>query len=68
MIYFDTDVLIHYFFNQDPHKQSLAIASVGNAIRQNQFFISVLTLQETAFVLHKLGVRKNDIIQALSPL
>nr|WP_293838143.1 PIN domain-containing protein [uncultured Arsenicibacter sp.] len=64
MIYFDTDVLIHFLVNQDVDKHQLANELYQQAAQQERFFVSLLCLQETAFVLHKLG-EKPDNIQAM---
>ncbi len=54
MIYFDTDVIIHSIVIQDKEKHRASVALIRQAIANNQFFISFLVLQETAFVLSKL--------------
>jgi len=61
MIYFDTDVLIHLLITQDIDKHKQARALYQTATDKEQFFISLLCLQETAFVLHKLGQKQDDI-------
>lgn len=61
MIYFDSDVLIHYLVVQDPQKHALATQLYEKAAKENRFFISLLSLQEVAFVLAKLKT-PNDII------
>jgi predicted nucleic acid-binding protein len=66
MIYFDSDVWVHYFFFQDPAKQALAVQKIQSAATLNQVAASVLCLQEVSFVLSKLGASKTNINQALT--
>lgn len=54
MVYFDTDVLIHYFVAYEPVKHQQASQLVRQAIQDHTFFISLLSLQETVFVMAKL--------------
>jgi len=61
MIYFDTDVLIHLLIPQDPIKHQLAKDLYLSAVDENQFFISLLCLQETTFVLERLRQKAEDI-------
>ncbi|MCF0057237.1 type II toxin-antitoxin system VapC family toxin [Dyadobacter sp. CY356] len=61
MIYFDADVLIHFLLPQDVVKHKQANHLYQSATEKNQFFISLLCLQEIAFVLHKLGQKSEDI-------
>ena len=68
MIYFDSDVLVHYFILQDPAKQAIAIQQIQNAAAANQVAISVVSLQEISFVLSKLKVPLSDINQAIALL
>lgn len=65
MIYFDTDVLINYLVEQDKVKNTQAIDLYQYATEEGLFFCSLLCLQETAFVLSKLGV-KNGIIEEIT--
>lgn len=54
MDYFDTDVLIHSFVNQNP-KQHLKVNDlIEKSIKTDRFLISWLSIQETGFVLSKL--------------
>jgi predicted nucleic acid-binding protein len=68
MIYFDSDVLIHYLILQDPIKQKTAMQTIKAAAANNEVAISVLSLQEVAYVLGKLGVNTKDIKTAISSL
>src|SRR4051812_13669460 len=61
MIYFDSDVLIHYLIVQDQKKHELATELYQRAAKEKRFFISLLSLQEVSFVLAKLKVA-NEII------
>lgn len=68
MTYFDSDVLVHFLFLQDPAKQAIARQQVQSAASQGQACISVLSLQEVSFVLAKLQVAKADISKSLAQL
>ncbi|MFN0037209.1 MAG: type II toxin-antitoxin system VapC family toxin [Saprospiraceae bacterium] len=68
MTYFDSDVLVHLLFLQDPAKQAIARQHVQSAASQGQACISVLSLQEVSFVLAKLQVAKADIGKSLAQL
>ncbi|MCE6988015.1 PIN domain-containing protein [Dyadobacter sp. CY323] len=61
MIYFDTDVLINLLIPQDSAKHKLAKNLYQDSTEREQFFISLLCLQETAFVLQRLGQHPDDI-------
>ena len=61
MLYFDTDVIIHYIIFQNERKQKFARKIIKQAIEKNIFCISTLTLQELAFVLSKLQLNKISI-------
>lgn len=54
MIYFDTDVLVHYFIVQDAAKHQQATQLVRQATADDVFYVSLLSIQETSFVLAKL--------------
>ena len=66
MIYFDTDILVHYLVEQNKSKHALAKKLYEKAARNETFFISLLSLQETAFVLSKFDLQKFEIIEKLS--
>lgn len=66
MIYFDTDVLINLIVPQDKSKHLLARTIYLAATDKHQFFISLLCLQELAYVLHKLEQNAHDIEDLLS--
>lgn len=68
MIYFDTDVLIHYLIKQDPAKNQQAIQHYRDASEKGLFFISLLHLQEASFVLAKLQVDSADIDSMITGL
>jgi predicted nucleic acid-binding protein len=61
MIYFDSDVLIHYFIEQDSVKNKQSIGLYDHATSLNLFTCSLLSLQETAYVLSRLKVQSTDI-------
>ncbi|MCK9371683.1 MAG: PIN domain-containing protein [Sulfuricurvum sp.] len=62
MIYFDTDVLVHFVINQDEMKHSVAKKMVIEAVQNAQFSLSTLSLQEWLFVMAKLSV-STEIIE-----
>ena len=64
MIYFDTDVLIHLLVPQDSTKNKKAKELYEAATSASRFLISFLSLQVTAYVLHRLD-RKPDDIEAM---
>ncbi|ODS80449.1 MAG: hypothetical protein ABS46_14235 [Cytophagaceae bacterium SCN 52-12] len=68
MIYLDTDVLVHYLIEQDAKKHQEAIQLYEEASNKGQCFISVLGLQEVAFVLTKLDVEQASIDAMLRDL
>ncbi len=62
MIYFDSDVLVNYFVEQDLQKNKEAIELYRKSSSEELFFCSVLSLQETAFVLSRLDTDREEII------
>lgn len=68
MIYFDTDVLIHILLPQDLEKHEIADRIYWDITGREKFFISLLCLQETGFVLHKLDQKVQDIERMLASL
>ena len=62
MIYFDTDVLVHFVINQDEMKHSVAKKMVIEAVQNSQLTLSMLSLQEWLFVMAKLSV-STEIIE-----
>jgi predicted nucleic acid-binding protein len=54
MVYFDTDVLVHYFVAYDPIKHMQAGQLIQQATHNQTFFLSLLSLQELVFVMAKL--------------
>jgi predicted nucleic acid-binding protein len=61
MIYFDTDVLINYQFNQNQISHNKAIALYEQCTQDKTFFTSLLALQEFGYVAHRLGSPSSDI-------
>ncbi len=62
MIYFDSDVLINYFIEQDVRKNKQAIELYQVAASNKVFFCSVLSLMETSYVLSKVdGIGSDEI-------
>lgn len=68
MIYFDTDVLVNLFLQQDFVKYEFTNELYKETSGNREFFVSLLCLQETAFVLHKLNQDKDKIEQTLDSL
>jgi predicted nucleic acid-binding protein len=54
MIYFDTDVLIHHLVYQEKEKHKIATKIFTKSLEKNTAIVSLLSLQEIAFVLSKL--------------
>lgn len=65
MIYFDTDILVHYLINQDKTKHALSTKLFNKAFGNNKAFFSLLSLQEIAFVLSKLDYSNFEITEYL---
>jgi len=65
-VYFDTDVLIHLLISQEPDKAELAYPLYKAATDDNRFFVSLLCLQEVAYVLHRLGQQPDNIERMLN--
>lgn len=68
MIYFDTDVLIHLLLPQDLVKHEDAKRLYWGSTEKKDFFISLLCLQETGFVLQKLAQQPEAIERMLTSL
>lgn len=66
MIYFDSDVLIHYLVIQNEAKHQLATLLYRQATQNQQFVISLLSLQEVSFVLAKLKIDDEVITEKLA--
>ncbi len=65
MRHFDTDVLVHYFIGQDKVKHLQAVELYASASANQTFFISLLSLQELAYALAKLQLKKSKIRKAV---
>ena len=68
MKYFNTDVLVNFHWVQDQNKHEQANKLYREASSRSEFFLSLLCLQETSFVLHKLGEKHSDIETLLATL
>jgi predicted nucleic acid-binding protein len=68
MIYFDTDVIIHYLVEQDSVKHYQANRLFQDASKKRNFFCSLLCLQEAAYVLSRLKVPDTYIEAAMREL
>ncbi|MBO9612606.1 MAG: PIN domain-containing protein [Dyadobacter sp.] len=66
MIYLDTDVLIHFLVPQDVSKYRLAKDIFDRLVSTGTLKVSFLALQETAYVLNRLGLGKEDIESTLT--
>ncbi|HWV33647.1 MAG TPA: PIN domain-containing protein [Dyadobacter sp.] len=66
MIYLDTDVLIHFLVPQDVSKYQLAKDIFDRVISSEKLKVSFLTLEETVYVLNRLGLTKQDIESTLT--
>ena len=66
MIYLDTDVLIHFLVPQDISKYRIAKDIFDKVISARKLKVSFLTMQETAYVLNRLGLGKQDIESILT--
>lgn len=65
MVYFDSDVPINYLVIQDDSRHALAREMYGQAARSGRFFISLLSLQELAFVLARLKIPEHIIVEKI---
>jgi predicted nucleic acid-binding protein len=68
MIYLDTDFIINYLILQNRDANRIAKKKFEALLDQKNIFVSLLTLQEVAFVLGKLRMdiyRINDFIQSV---
>ena len=68
MVYFDTDVLIHFLTKQNDNLHTQANDIIEQAILSNRFAISWLSIQETGFVLAKLNQDSSFISSTLKIL
>jgi predicted nucleic acid-binding protein len=68
MTYFDADVLVHFFYNQDETKHIDSIKLIEKCMSDNTFAVSWLNIQETSFVLSKLKQSNPFITQKLNDL
>jgi len=66
MIYLDTDVLVHFLVPQDVSKYRIAKEIFDKVTSTGMLKLSFLTLQETAYVLNRLGLTKQDIESSLT--
>ncbi len=68
MRYFDADVLVHYFVGYESVKHQQALELVKEAVEQKTFYVSLLAVQETIFVMSKLREPLAEINAALKQL
>ena len=68
MIYIDTDVLVHAYVIQDRQKHNEARELLERIVANDSPVISTLSVQETLFVLDRIGIDKNRMDAAYSAL
>lgn len=68
MIYLDTDFVIHYLVNQDKDTHSFVTKRLKRLLENDKAVISILTLQEVAFVLSKLKYDNFEIMEKIGEL
>ena len=67
MLYFDTDVLTHYCFEQqDPIKHQQSCQLIRQTITDGLFCISTHSINELAYVLAKLKMKREVIQERLA--
>lgn len=68
MIYFDTDVLVNFYVEQDEAKHETARQLMEQATNSGLFFISTLSLNELVFALAKCRLTRDEIMEKVSGL
>lgn len=63
MVYVDTNVLIYIAVNQGDQKRDIAAKLVRELIKNDELFLSPLTIQEYIFTLSKLKIDLTQIAQ-----
>ncbi len=63
MVYLDSNILIYSFVHEDENKQAKSIKLIKDLMQQNELLISPLVIQESAYVMSRLGVNKELISQ-----
>ncbi|HLP60948.1 MAG TPA: PIN domain-containing protein [Candidatus Deferrimicrobium sp.] len=63
MVYVDTNVLIYIAVNQGDQKRDIAAKLVRELIKNDELFLSPLTIQEYIFTLAKLNIDLTQISQ-----
>ena len=66
MLYFDTDVLIHTIIEQDFKKREISMNALETCYKSKTLGISLLSIQEIAFVLGKMKVSNPKILEKLN--
>jgi len=65
----DTNVLIRYFTQDDPHLSAIANRIIGGLSESSQGFISIVTLAETIWVLARTYDRpRDDLVRVIRAL
>ncbi|MCP9768989.1 type II toxin-antitoxin system VapC family toxin [Lacihabitans sp. LS3-19] len=68
MIYLDTDFLIHYLVIQDKEIHRIVNKKIKPWLESEKVFISLLTMQETSFVLSRLNFDSFEIIEKINQI
>jgi predicted nucleic acid-binding protein len=63
MIYIDTNVIVYSYINPDDSKHEVSKQLIERLIAEDTLILSPLTIQELLFVLHKLKVKKREILE-----
>lgn len=68
MIYFDANVLVHYFVDYEPAKHQQAKQLIQQSVNERTFYVTLLGVQETAFAMAKLQQSLANINRAVDQL
>lgn len=68
MIYFDTDVLVHYFVGYKPVQHTESKGHIERAMQSGLFYVSQLSMQELAHAMGKLNQPAPLVEEAISIL
>ena len=68
MVYFDSDVLAHYFIGYSPAQYAQAREHVEEALTEGLFYVSQLSMQELAYTMGKFEKPVPLIEEAMNAL
>ena len=68
MIYFDSDVLVHYFVGYLPAQHTESKVHIERAMQNGLFYVSQLSMQELAHAIGKLNQPAPLVEEAISIL